>query len=213
MLIAARVVSGPLLPTPLRILVVHLPHCVSAGMWSVQLLFLHRALDGHPFFPAHAVLGRYILTAASVCVPAAVISASAEPSSWHTPGLCWLVRWLVWWLFYGFCCPLPSTLRSSSTCLAPFPCACSPTLPHLRPASWGPTMCLPTTLACVWGTSPPPPPRQHRHTIEVTRPEPPLAQTGNGWWMNIVICRQSQKSHFLWEAGTQVFKVPSARWA
>ena len=51
-LIAAGVISQPLLPTPLRIQVVHhLLRCVSAGMWSVGLLFLHGALDSHPFCP------------------------------------------------------------------------------------------------------------------------------------------------------------------
>ena len=84
-LVAAGVVSRPLLPTPLRILVDHhLPHCVSVGTWSVGLLFLHGALDRYPFFPARAASGRCNLTAAAVCVPAGVVSASAEPSSWHT---------------------------------------------------------------------------------------------------------------------------------
>ena len=84
-LVAAGVASRPLLPTPLRVLVVqHLPRCVSAGMWSVGLLFLHGALDSHPFFPEHAASGRCFLTAAAVCVPAGVVSASAERNSWHT---------------------------------------------------------------------------------------------------------------------------------
>ena len=84
-LVVAGVVSWPLLPTPLRILVVHhLPRCVSAGMWSIGLLFLHRALDSHPFFPASAASGHCVLTAAVVRVPAGVVSASAEPSSWRT---------------------------------------------------------------------------------------------------------------------------------
>ena len=51
---------------------------------TVGLLFLYRALDSHPFFPLRAALGCCILTAAAVCVPAGVVSASAEPSSWHT---------------------------------------------------------------------------------------------------------------------------------
>ena len=48
-LIAAGVVSRPLLPTPLRVLVVHhLPRCISAGMWFVRLLSLHGGLGSHP---------------------------------------------------------------------------------------------------------------------------------------------------------------------
>ena len=57
MLIAAGVVTRPLLPTLLRFLVIHqLPRCVSVGMRSIRFLFLHGALDSHWFFPARAVL-------------------------------------------------------------------------------------------------------------------------------------------------------------
>ena len=66
-LVAVGVIPRPVLPTPLRILVVHhLPRCVSVGMWSVGLLFLHRAQDSHPFFPARATSARCILTATAV---------------------------------------------------------------------------------------------------------------------------------------------------
>ena len=84
-LIAVGVVSWPLLPTPLRILVVHhLPRCVSVGMWFVGLLFLPRSLDSHPFFPSRVVSGCCVLVATAACVPAGVISASAEPRNWYT---------------------------------------------------------------------------------------------------------------------------------
>ena len=53
-------------------------------MWSVGLLFLHGALDSHPFFPSRAASRRCVLAAAAACVPTGVASASAEPSSWHT---------------------------------------------------------------------------------------------------------------------------------
>ena len=62
-------------------------------------------------------------------------------------GLCWLVGGS----FYGFCCPLPSALKPSTTRFAAFLCACGPTLPPLHAASWCSTMCLPATLACDWG--------------------------------------------------------------
>ena len=82
--IATGVVSRSLLPTALRVLVVPLPRRASPGMWSVGLLFLHGALDSHPFFPSHAAVGRCVLTAAAAHVPAGVVSTLAEPSSWHT---------------------------------------------------------------------------------------------------------------------------------
>ena len=78
MLVGAGVVSWFLLPTPLHILVDHhLPRCVSVGMRSVGLLFLHGALGSHPFFP---LLLQVRVAAARV--PAGVISA--EPGDWHT---------------------------------------------------------------------------------------------------------------------------------
>ena len=79
-LLAAGVVSLPLLPTALRILVVHnLPRCVSVGTWFVGVLFLHGALDSHLVFPSRAVSGRCVLTATAACVPAGVVSTSADP--------------------------------------------------------------------------------------------------------------------------------------
>ena len=55
-LVVAGVVFRSLLPTPLRMPVVHhLPRCVSMRMWSVTLLFLHGALGSHPFFPSCCV--------------------------------------------------------------------------------------------------------------------------------------------------------------
>ena len=53
---------------------------------SVGLLFLYGALDSCPFFPLHAASGHCVLLAAAACVPAGVVSAFAEPSSWCTGG-------------------------------------------------------------------------------------------------------------------------------
>ena len=51
-LVVAGVVFRSLLPTPLRSLVVHpLPRCIPIGMWSVEVLFVHRALDSPPIPP------------------------------------------------------------------------------------------------------------------------------------------------------------------
>ena len=47
-LVAAGVVSRPLLPTPLLLVVHHPPRCVSVGMRSVGLLFLHGAVTRSP---------------------------------------------------------------------------------------------------------------------------------------------------------------------
>ena len=76
-----------LLPTPLRILVVHhLPRCVSVGMRSVGLLILHGALDNHPFFLSRAALGCCVLTTAAVHVPCAPPPPPSEnPTSPCTP--------------------------------------------------------------------------------------------------------------------------------
>ena len=82
-LLPAGVISQPLLPTLLRILVVHhLPRCIPVGMWSIGLLFLDEALDS-----SRAASGRCVLAAAAASVPAGVVSAPAEPSGWHTGGV------------------------------------------------------------------------------------------------------------------------------
>ena len=113
-LLAAGVVSQPLLPTPLRILVIHhLPCYVSVGMWSVGLLFRHGALDSHPFCPSHAASGGCVLAAAAACVPAGVVSASAEHSSWHTRVVLVSAGVILWFL-------LPTPLRTQV--VHPIPC-------------------------------------------------------------------------------------------
>ena len=119
MLVGAGVVSWFLLSAPLCILVVHyLPCCGSVGMWSVGLLFPQGALDSHPFSPSRAVSGHCVVTATMARVPAGVVSALAEPSSWHTG-----VVLVGAGSFYVCCCPLPSALRPSTTRLAALVCA------------------------------------------------------------------------------------------
>ena len=62
-------------------------------MWhSVWLLFLYGALDSHPFFPSHVVLGCCFLSAAAAGALAGVVSAFAEPSGWCA-GAVLVVAW------------------------------------------------------------------------------------------------------------------------
>ena len=83
----------------------------------VGLRFLYVALDTHPFFPSCAVPGQFFLMAAAADVARCVISVLAGPS-WRTG-----VLLVVAGSFYGFCCPLSFTFRSSTPCVATFPCA------------------------------------------------------------------------------------------
>ena len=48
--------------------------------------FLYGALDSPPFPSSRAVSGRCVLSAAAAGVPAGVVSALADPSSWRTGG-------------------------------------------------------------------------------------------------------------------------------
>ena len=54
------------------------PPRVTFGLVVVSL----RALDSHPFFPSHVVLGRCFLSAAAAGAPASVVSTFTEPSGW-----------------------------------------------------------------------------------------------------------------------------------
>ena len=54
------------------------PPCVTFRL----VLILYGALDSHPFFPSHVVLGRCFLLAAAASAPAGVLSTFAEPSGW-----------------------------------------------------------------------------------------------------------------------------------
>ena len=85
-LVVAGVICRSLPPTPLCIQVVHhLPRCVSVGMRSVGLVFLHGALDSHLFFPSRAASGHCVLTAAAARVACGVVSAvpAAPPPHHH----------------------------------------------------------------------------------------------------------------------------------
>ena len=92
---------------------------------AVRLRFLYGALDSHPFFPSHVASGRCVLSAAAAGVPCGVVAALAEPSGWRTGGCA------------GGCggrltvvaAHSPSAFRSTTTCLAAFPCARGPIPP------------------------------------------------------------------------------------
>ena len=55
--------------------------------------------------------------AAVACVPAGVVSASAEPSSWHT-GVVLVGVGVGVGIVLRFCCPFTSALREPSTHLS-----------------------------------------------------------------------------------------------
>ena len=136
------------------------PRCVSVGMWSVGLLFLHGALDSHPLFSSRAASGRCVLTAAAACACAGV-SASAEPRSWHTG----------------------SVLVGAGVvlqCLLPTPLACRRgpvTTRGTHPKNDTPS----AGKGWVGVTTPPPPPRTFKALIPPPHPAEGTAHRGHKW--------------------------------